>query len=414
MKILIIGNHTCGNRGDGAILRGLIQELESQIPNVDLTLVSRFPTSSEFLLSRPFVKDWLYKYQKYSGGIVAKVKNKLHKPALLERLISSAKNTEVHDRLPPEFKTYIEEIKQYDCVVQVGGSFFVDLYGTGQFHHSLCVLAANKPLYFMGHSVGPFEDQKFCEVAELVFSKTKVLGLRESVSKKLLEDKFSLPASYVEGADTAWLVRPSKVAIENSAIKTFLSNGNTVAITLRELKPFDKRLGIKQENYEKAFADLCNTLIAKGFQILACSTCTGIDGYQKDDRMVAYRVLKQIEDRSKFKVVMDEFNDIELGTVLSECLITIGTRLHSAIISMNFGTPAFALNYEHKSEGIMNQLGLSEFGIPLEQLINGELADKVLDSLEKQEAVKGAVSKAVKNEKDRAASMISQLHSSNR
>ncbi len=33
-------------------------------------------------------------------------------------------------------------------------------------------------------------------------------------------------------------------------------------------------------------------------------------------------------------------------------LLTIGTRLHSAIISMNFGTPAIAINYERQIAGI--------------------------------------------------------------
>lgn len=27
MKLLILGNHTCGNRGDSAILRGLLMQL---------------------------------------------------------------------------------------------------------------------------------------------------------------------------------------------------------------------------------------------------------------------------------------------------------------------------------------------------------------------------------------------------
>lgn len=37
-----------------------------------------------------------------------------------------------------------------------GGSFFVDLYGVPQFEHALCTFMAKKPLYMIGHSVGPF------------------------------------------------------------------------------------------------------------------------------------------------------------------------------------------------------------------------------------------------------------------
>ncbi|STE96177.1 Colanic acid biosynthesis protein [Escherichia coli] len=50
--------------------------------------------------------------------------------------------------------------------------------------------------------------------------------------------------------------------------------------------------------------------------------------------------------------MMDELNDLEMGKILGACELTVGTRLHSAIISMNFATPAIAINYEHKSAGL--------------------------------------------------------------
>jgi colanic acid/amylovoran biosynthesis protein len=121
---------------------------------------------------------------------------------------------------------------------------------------------------------------------------------------------------------------------------------------------------------------------------------------------VAYRVGKLIIDKTKYKVVMDELNDVELGTLLSYCELTIGTRLHSAIISMNFGTPAFAINYEHKSKGIMKQLGLPELGIDVSELMDGKLFDKsnkVLTMLDKFES---KMNLAVQKERERASTMI--------
>lgn len=34
---------------------------------------------------------------------------------------------------------------------------FVDLYGVPQFEHALCTFMAKKPLFMIGHSVGPFQ-----------------------------------------------------------------------------------------------------------------------------------------------------------------------------------------------------------------------------------------------------------------
>ncbi|VTP71052.1 colanic acid biosynthesis glycosyltransferase WcaL [Leclercia adecarboxylata] len=40
---------------------------------------------------------------------------------------------------------------------------------------------------------------------------------------------------------------------------------------------------------------------------------------------------------------------------------------------MNFGTPAIAINYEHKSAGIMQQLGMPEMAVDIRHLLDGSL-----------------------------------------
>ncbi len=45
MKLLILGNHTCGNRGDSAILRGLIDSITLQDPTAEVDVMSRYPVS---------------------------------------------------------------------------------------------------------------------------------------------------------------------------------------------------------------------------------------------------------------------------------------------------------------------------------------------------------------------------------
>jgi colanic acid/amylovoran biosynthesis protein len=58
-RILIVGNHTCGNRGDCAILRGLLQCLEDVLPESRIDVTSRFPTSSQYLLGRALLPHLL-------------------------------------------------------------------------------------------------------------------------------------------------------------------------------------------------------------------------------------------------------------------------------------------------------------------------------------------------------------------
>jgi len=89
-------------------------------------------------------------------------------------------------------------------------------------------------------------------------------------------------------------------------------------------------------------------------------------------------------------------------------MLLIGTRLHSAIIALNFGTPAIAINYEHKSEGVMRQLGLETFSRPISDLLNRKLVEHVFDNLERLDDVRAEIQSAVAREREQATAMLVQ------
>ena len=97
-----------------------------------------------------------------------------------------------------------------------------------------------------------------------------------------------------------------------------------------------------------------------------------------------------------------------MGKLLAACDLTVGTRLHSAIISMNFGTPAIAINYEHKSAGIMQQLGMPEMAVDIRHLLDGSLGAMVgtpgqLPAINERPAV------AVKAEREKGIDMVKSV-----
>jgi len=48
MKILLVGNPTCGDRGDGAILRGLIDAINPARSDVEMAIARRYPVSAGY------------------------------------------------------------------------------------------------------------------------------------------------------------------------------------------------------------------------------------------------------------------------------------------------------------------------------------------------------------------------------
>lgn len=418
MKLLILGNHTCGNRGDSAILRGLLDAINTLWPEAEVDVMSRYPVSSSWLLNRPVMGDPLYlqmKAHNNAPGMVGRVKKVLRRryqhQVLLSRVTDSGKLRNI--AIAQGFTDFVRLLSGYDAIIQVGGSFFVDLYGVTQFEHALCTFMAKKPIYMVGHSVGPFQAPAFNQMANYVFGHCDALFLRESVSLDLMK-RSDIDTSKVEkGVDTAWLVDHHNDCFDASyAVQHWLNvaqQQKTVAITLRELAPFDKRLGTTQEAYEKAFAGVVNRIIASGWQVMALSTCTGIDSYNKDDRMVALNLRDHIQDPSRYHVVMDELNDLEMGKLLGACDLTVGTRLHSAIISMNFGTPAIAINYEHKSAGIMQQLGMPEMAVDIRHLLNGDLEAMAADTLGQLSTLVPRLNEAVARERAAGLAMVESV-----
>ncbi len=159
------------------------------------------------------------------------------------------------------------------------------------------------------------------------------------------------------------------------------SNRPKIAITVRELKPFESRLGVTQQEYEAKFISIANQLIERGYLIVGVSMCTGIGGYSKDDHKVANNIKRQLNNPEAMFVYDEELNDLQIGKILADCELTIGTRLHSNIISMRFGTPSIAVYYEHKSQGTMEDLGYQERSVKIQQIDSQDFWGVVNDIL---------------------------------
>ncbi len=410
MKLLLIGNHTCANRGDCAILRGLIHEIERQRPGAKITVVSRSPAVATRMLDRPVEPDPFADWHRHDSGRFPGKERLASRLLPLTMWFALRTGWRWPIRLLPEsFRRQVAALAKYDVVIQVGGSFFVDLYGAGQFEYPFAALLARRPLYLAGHSLGPFERPLSNRLARLLLGSARNVALREPVSRALIE-RSRLPMEKVSaGADTAWAVPPSERTREPLAwLRARSEERPLIAITLRELAPFDRRLGTTQEKYETAFATLVNSLIEAGYDVVAASTCTSIGNYPRDDRQNALRVAARVNRPDRFHVAMEELDDVGLGELFADCDLLIGTRLHSAIIAMNFGTPAVALNYEHKSEGVMRQLGLPELSHPVQSLFDGTLMAQVMTLLQSLDAWREKVAVAVERERRRASAMIGE------
>ena len=408
---LIIGNHTCANRGDAAILRGLLNSLRTIFPDSYLAIMSRYPMAGKFILNEEMVEDFVHSENIKPSSVIKKIRKRLSFEFLLYSLQFPGLTPFVKLLMTTAQKKYCEYIKTFDAIIQVGGSFFVDLYGIGQFENVLLTIYSGKDIHLLGHSLGPFEKKKFKRFSKLILPRIKEIKIRDTESLRLLREANMFFPNMSNGADTAWLIgRNSIEAAHLHEFSTILTeNSNVIAITLRDLFPFGKRLGISQDKYEALFVELIERLILWGAHIVCVSMCTGLDSYQKDDRMVGLRIKYKIKEPAKMTVLMGEYTDVEIGQMLSQCRLLIGTRLHSVILSLLFNTPAIAILYEHKSKGVLEKLQLGGLSFFINEMSNSTFFNKILDVLENNEIIRDEIEEKVSNEIRNGWDMIKSI-----
>ena len=76
---------------------------------------------------------------------------------------------------------------------------------------------------------------------------------------------------------------------------------------------------------------------------------------------------------------------------------------------MNFATPAIAINYEHKSAGIMQQLGMPEMAIDIRHLLDGSLQAMVADTLGQLPQINERLAQAVRREREQGYRMVESV-----
>ena len=395
-RVLIVGSHSCSNRGDMAILRGLVSQLKLTAKKpLHLNILSReFAASSILYQDHELVDDML---QGHVGSFLQKVRLRIEMIFLFTMYFILGKSAKSF--MSTRQKKFAEYAREHDFIIHVGGSFFVDSYGVGQFEYILISLLMDKNIYLAGHSYGPFESFFSKFVASHLLRKVSANFYREVQSKKVLDDLGGVVSS--KGADTAWLV--------DSGISVAPQRSDVVAMTMRDLYPFTKRLGVTQEKFQTDLASLINTLNENGLRVLIVSTCTGFGGYWKDDRVIGHNVAKLVVRKDMVEVVMDELNDVEIGQKISNCVLTIGTRLHSAIISMNFSTPAYTIFYEHKSLGIMECVCGREYCLQIKDLALPQTSEHILRTIRNIDTIQKQVQLDVAAERELAAKMITNI-----
>jgi colanic acid/amylovoran biosynthesis protein len=392
MNILIINVHSDANAGDAALTQVMIDQIRERFgTETMITLVMDDPESfsgTQTAVSSFF--PWLkteteagsarWFYLRLAGLIPATVL-----PIFFYRLLKR----KFFGLTPPFLRPMLAAYLDADLVLSKAGGF---LYSSGrgiilvlQLYTLVLAWMADKPFYLFPQSIGPLRKKWECRMLRWVLRKARLVMVREPVSLQqltqchsnhpqpiLLPDiAFNFTAATNQEADS-WLAEHLLVIPEKSPIL-----GMTLINWSGQNRSFER-----QQIYEQACASAARHFVQQtsGKVIFFPQVCGPL--YVQDDRVPARRVAALLAESSRDAGLVFDMPvpPAILKALYRKASIFIGTRMHSNIFALAESVPVLAIGYQHKTLGIMDLLGLSEWAIDINQVTPEKLV-QMLDRL---------------------------------
>jgi colanic acid/amylovoran biosynthesis protein len=412
MDILITDYYCASNRGDAAILEGVYQSLEEVYPSADITVMTENPQAAELVHGIDAEPQTLAGFQwglskKNAARAYLSLTSPLHNQGIVPPGFEYIKN-----------RGNIQPYLDADLVISTGGQFLTDVYFPGKVgvlweHYFLNQL--NTPVVIYAQTLGPFNRQPYRQMTKSVLDKTKLIITRDRQSKKIVEDLgISTPVYFT--ADAAFSMdhqmdRESFLDVLSASDTLPDENEFTVSISVREWSHTDADTSI--DNYAQTIADVADWLVEeKSVDIVFASTCTGLAGYHTDDRLMAGQVVNRMEhgQQKGVQILAGEYTPQDLVEIYEQMDLHIGMRMHSDILAMMAETPVVAIQYQFKTEGLMEQFGLLDYMIDINDINKKSLRQIVDKALSNRSFITETIQSelpAVQNQSSRSAQLVS-------
>lgn len=382
MRILISNVYSYKNKGDAAIVIALLQEARRAFPDAEIMIQTA---------------DITYDEGKYGAPITA---------SLLWTLLSSVRDEPLPKRLwtagqglcaiyiylalrklfgkaplgvlPKALRRFMQENEQADIVIACGGGYLrtanespretILLYVTCL--NFLVAKACGKPVFLYSQSIGPVHGTLQQRILRRALNRVDLIEPREDVSIAFLE-KLHLPTHIVPTADPALLLGGNGTFPEKQV--KLRPNRLHVGITVRKWFKTAKELNAYIDSVAETIDYLIDKHNAEVFyvpQVIA-------ENFGDDDRLIARKVWDRVKGQKFFTVVEADLHPFEVIGLCGKMDIFMGTRMHSNIFALINFVPVVAIEYEHKTKGIMRGLDLEPLTIDIRDVNAKTLRQKV-------------------------------------
>lgn len=299
----------------------------------------------------------------------------------LRRIIKKLQNNKVLESL-----NIFEDVNA--CFVKGGGFLhayggLADTYKIYYFlYHIRLALSLGKDVYVMPNSFGPFKSPFVKTMIRKTLSKCKVVMSREKISQEQLKKECSID-SYLF-TDIAFHIKQddsfdAKRELKEKGIP--IGEKKCVAITARPYRftGFDNPDELYKK-YQESLISFIEWLSQNGYFPVLVEHVYDNKAHE-DDMTCILDIVKHLSKECNYGVFSDRsLSCKQLKKIYGEFDYIVGTRFHSVIFSLAQEVPAIAITYGgNKGVGIMNDLGLENYAIPIESITREKIIEKFCD-----------------------------------
>lgn len=374
-SVVVTHVYSKDNKGDAALLSVLLQDLRQLAPDAGVVVqtLEAAPDGDDFE-GVPVTRSLMSMARRARGGRVGKLAYSLGMVSYT-LLTATARRVGIGLPMPPRWRGPMSQLQHADLVVPVGGGYLrgrQNLTSLAELvlllHPLVLAKVFRKPVILYAQSIGPFYGPVQPWLAARVLARMDLIIAREDVTVDLLAC-LGVAANVVRGVDSGFAFAPPP-GPDIRASLGLPAGVRVVGVTVRQWLN-----AAGQARYEQAIADLADTIILRwGYRVLFIPQVTSPENGD-DDRVAADRVLSRMTQPAGAQALRARFSHQEIKSVYAGLDYVVGTRFHSVIFALTSFVPAIAIEYEHKTRGMMRDLGLANWVVGIEHVEGPALVD---------------------------------------
>lgn len=428
MKILILHGYSDSNKGDLAIVVGMVHGIRSVRPEALLTLQSVYSESDpDFGFHHRFVKKLGVCVEQMSipspyvdNASHSSLRNLI---ALVNLLRSGfgelcVRYLPIIGSLFPRQRRAIASIEAADVILLKGGQYIYNdqrgirafLYLWRILHPIAVAVQLKRRVVMLGQSVGPLVDTRGRQMVRHALSMCSRLIVREQKSKALLCD-LGLESLVRVAPDFAFLIvpaRPSRFAslLEQFALRQWLG----VTVVNWSFPDSPTPLAKREEYLDALFESVRRVSEESGLGVALFPQVT-VKHHGESDLDLLYRLAERLDKAGvPYFLVEVDLAPEELSYLYGLCRVLLGTRLHSCILAACAGCPIVAIRYQgFKTEGVMAELGLEERVFDISDMNSDLIVSAIRESLEQRDEISMSIQLRVQGFQEELKAQLKEI-----